>query len=106
MDTYYELFCAAEVMEEDETSRNMIITGAKDPDADDPTKEAFSSDGYFNPTSMAGLSEEVKAQLDSTDISQKKFTLKIRKLKNGPRWAGHKEKKDGFICESSLKLKK
>jgi len=75
--TFYELFCAAEAMEKDDSARIMIITGAKDPDDNDPTKEAFSSGGYFNPASMAGLSEEVKAQLDPTDIAQKKFTLKM-----------------------------
>ena len=75
--TYYELFWAAEAMEKDDTAGVMIITGAKDPDSNDPTKEAFSSGGYFNPAAMAGLSEEVKAQLDPTDIAQKKFTLKM-----------------------------
>ena len=75
--TYYELFCAAEAMEKDDAARVMIITGAKDPDVNDPAKEAFSSGGYFNPESMAGVSEEVKAQLDPTDIAQKYFTLKM-----------------------------
>jgi enoyl-CoA hydratase/carnithine racemase len=75
--TYYELFWAAEAMEKDETAGVMILTGAKDPDSDDPAKEAFSSGGYFNPAALAGLSEEVQAQLDPTDIAQKKFTLKM-----------------------------
>jgi enoyl-CoA hydratase/carnithine racemase len=75
--TYYELFWAAEAMEKDDSAEIMILTGAKDPDSDDPAKEAFSSGGYFNPASLAGLSEEVKAQLDPTDIAQKKFTLKM-----------------------------
>jgi 2-(1,2-epoxy-1,2-dihydrophenyl)acetyl-CoA isomerase len=75
--TYYELFQAAEAMENDDSARVMILTGAKDPDVNDPTKEAFSSGGFFNPESLAGLSEEVKAQLDPTDIAQKKFTLKM-----------------------------
>ena len=75
--TYYELYWAADAMEKDDSARVMILTGAKDPDVNDPAKEAFSSGGYFNPESMAGLSEEVKSQLDPTDIAQKKFTLKM-----------------------------
>jgi enoyl-CoA hydratase/carnithine racemase len=75
--TFYELFWAVEAMEKDDTAGVMILTGAKDPDLDDQTKEAFSSGGYFNPAALAGLSEEVKAQLDLTDIAQKKLTLKM-----------------------------
>jgi enoyl-CoA hydratase/carnithine racemase len=75
--TFYELFWAVDAMEKDDSAGIMILTGAKDPDSDDPTKEAFSSGGYFNPASLAGLSEEVKAQLDLTDIAQKKLTLKM-----------------------------
>lgn len=75
--TFYELFWAAEAMEKDDSAGIMILTGAKDPDSDDPTKEAFSSGGYFNPASLAGLSEEVKGQINLTDIAQKKLTLKM-----------------------------
>ena len=75
--TFYELFWAVDAMEKDDSAGIMILTGAKDPDLDDPTKEAFSSGGYFNPAALAGLSEEVKAQLDLTDIAQKKLTLKM-----------------------------
>jgi len=75
--TFYELFWAADAMEKDESAAVMIITGAKDPDSVDPAKEAFSSGGYFNPAAMEGLSEEVKAELDPTDIAQAKFTLKM-----------------------------
>jgi enoyl-CoA hydratase/carnithine racemase len=75
--TFYELFWAVDAMEKDDSAGIMILTGAKDPDSDDPTKEAFSSGGYFNPAALAGLSEEVKAQLDLTDIAQKKLTLKM-----------------------------
>ena len=75
--TFYELFWAVDAMEKDDSARVMILTGAKDPDSDDPAKEAFSSGGYFNPESLAGVSEEVKAQLDPTDIAQKKLTLKM-----------------------------
>ena len=78
--TYYELFWAVDAMEKDDSAGIMILTGAKDPNSTDPTKEAFSSGGYFNPASLEGLSEEVKAQLDPTDIAQKKFTLKMWQL--------------------------
>jgi 2-(1,2-epoxy-1,2-dihydrophenyl)acetyl-CoA isomerase len=64
-------------MEKDETARIMILTGAKDPTASDPTKEAFSSGGYFNPAAMANVSDEIKAQIDVTDIAQAKLTLKM-----------------------------
>lgn len=75
--TFYELYWAAEEMEKDETAMAMIITGAKDPDFDDPTNEAFSSGGYFNPAVLESLSKEEKAQIDFTDIAQKKYTLKM-----------------------------
>lgn len=75
--TFYELFQAAEAMEQDESARVMILTGAKDSESDDPTREAFSSGGYFKPDSLDGVGEEIKAQLDPTDIAQKKFTVKM-----------------------------
>jgi enoyl-CoA hydratase/carnithine racemase len=75
--TFFELFWAVEAMEKDETARVMILTGAKDPDSNDPANEAFSSGGYFNPAAFAGLSEEIKAQIDFTDIAQKKLTSKM-----------------------------
>ncbi|MBN1615465.1 MAG: enoyl-CoA hydratase/isomerase family protein [Deltaproteobacteria bacterium] len=75
--TFFELFWAVDAMERDETARVMILTGAKDPDSSDPTKEAFSSGGYFNPAAMEALSDEIKAQIDVTDIAQAKLTLKM-----------------------------
>jgi enoyl-CoA hydratase/carnithine racemase len=75
--TFFELYWAVEAMEKDDTARVMILTGARDPDSDDPTNESFSSGGYFNPAALAGISEEVKAQIDFTDIAQKKLTLKM-----------------------------
>jgi len=77
MYTFFELFRAVDVLEKDETARIMILTGAKDPDSLDPAKEAFSSGGYFNPAAMASVSEEIKAQIDPTDIAQAKLTLKM-----------------------------
>lgn len=77
MYTFFELFRAVDALEKDETARIMILTGAKDPDSLDPAKEAFSSGGYFNPAAMASVSEEIKAQIDPTDIAQAKLTLKM-----------------------------
>jgi enoyl-CoA hydratase/carnithine racemase len=75
--TFLELWWAVDAMEKDETAAVMIMTGAKDPASDDPAKESFSSGGYFNPAATANLSEEIKAQIDFTDIAQKKLTLKF-----------------------------
>lgn len=75
--TFLELFWAVEAMEKDEGARVMILTGAKDPDSNDPTKEAFSSGGYFNLAAMVKMRGEFKDQIDFTDIAQKKFTLKM-----------------------------
>ena len=75
--TFLELWWAVDAMEKDEGARAMILTGAKDPDSQDPTQEAFSSGGYFNLPAMVKLREEFKDQIDFTDIAQKKLTLKM-----------------------------
>jgi enoyl-CoA hydratase/carnithine racemase len=75
--TFLELFRAVEAMEKDEGARVMILTGAKDPDSNDPAREAFSSGGYFNLAAMVKMREEFKDQIDFTDIAQKKLTLKM-----------------------------
>ena len=72
-----ELYRAAELFDNDETVLAMIITGAKSADSSDPTKEAFSSGGYFNPADLESLDEETKAEIDLTDIAQKKLCLKL-----------------------------
>jgi len=77
MYTFFELFWAVDALEKDETARVMILTGAKDPDSGDPTNEAFSSGGYFHPAAMASVSDEIKSQIDQTDIAQAKLTLKM-----------------------------
>lgn len=46
--TFLDLFYAVEQMEKDDTARAMILTGARDPNSEDPAGEAFSSGGYFN----------------------------------------------------------
>lgn len=78
--SFLELFWAAEQMEKDETAYAMIITGAVNPVSPDPTREAFSSGGNFDPSSYEKLSAEIKAEIDITDIAQKRFTLKMWEL--------------------------
>jgi 2-(1,2-epoxy-1,2-dihydrophenyl)acetyl-CoA isomerase len=75
--TCLELWWAVDAMEKDDRAKVMILTGARDPGCVDPTKEAFCSGGYFNPASIEALSAEDKAQIDFTDIAQKKLTLKM-----------------------------
>lgn len=77
MATFVELVHAVDNLEQDDTAYAMIITGAKDPNNDDPSREAFSSGGYFHPKAMEGVSDEVKAEIDPTDIAQKRLTLKM-----------------------------
>ena len=75
--TNLELFYAVQAMEEDDGARAMIITGAKDPDSDDPTKEAFSSGGYFTPKLFTDIPEETRKEIDLTDLAQIKLCLKL-----------------------------
>jgi enoyl-CoA hydratase/carnithine racemase len=78
--SFLELFWAAEQMGQDENAYAMIITGATVPGSTDPTREAFSSGGNFDPTAYGKLSAEIKAEIDTTDIAQKRFTLKMWEL--------------------------
>ena len=75
--TFLELFYAAEHFQADDSAHAMILTGAKDPKSDDPSKEAFSSGGYFNPDAFEGLPPEVLADIDMSDVAQKRATLKF-----------------------------
>jgi enoyl-CoA hydratase/carnithine racemase len=75
--TSLELFYAVQAMEEDDGARAMIITGAKDPDNADPTKEAFSSGGYFTPELFKNIPEEIQNEVDLTDLAAKKLCLKM-----------------------------
>ena len=75
--TFFEIHNAVEAFEKDDTAHAMILTGAKDPQSDDPAKEAYSSGGYFNPDAYEGVPEDVIAQLDQSDIAQKRTTLKL-----------------------------
>ncbi len=78
--SFLELYWAIDAMEQDETARVMVITGAKDPDSDDPADEAFSSGGYFDESVFTNMPDEKKElldQIDATDLAQKKLTLKL-----------------------------
>ena len=75
-----ELYWAVDNIEKDDTVTAMIITGAKTPDSDDPTGEAFSSGGYFNLADFESLYEKTKGEIDLTDIAQKKLCLKFWQL--------------------------
>ena len=75
--TNLELFYAVQAMEEDDGAKAMIITGAKDPNNGDPTKEAFSSGGYFTPKLFTDIPEEIKKEIDLTDLAAKRLCLKL-----------------------------
>ena len=75
--TFFEIYTAIDHFERDSSAHAMILTGAKDPESNDPGKEAFSSGGYFSPDAYEGIAEEVIQQLDPSDIAQKRTTLKV-----------------------------
>ena len=75
--TFLELFYAVDHFQSDESAHAMILTGAKDPNANDSKKEAFSSGGYFNPDAFEGLAPEVLADIDMSDVAQKRTTMKF-----------------------------
>jgi 2-(1,2-epoxy-1,2-dihydrophenyl)acetyl-CoA isomerase len=66
--TFLELWYAIDAMEQDKSTRAMILTGEGD---------AFSSGGYFNPKMFDEIPPEVKSEIDITDIAQKKLCLKF-----------------------------
>lgn len=69
--TGLELKWAAKHFREDDAALAMILTGAPDPDNPDPTRQAFSSGGYFVPGVYDGLAPEILSQIDHTDIAMK-----------------------------------
>lgn len=75
--TFLELFWAVDCFHNDETAHAMILTGAPDPASDDPTKEAYSSGGYFNPDAFENLAPGVMEQIDLADIAQKRTTMRF-----------------------------
>lgn len=77
MYTFYEIYLAIDAFEKDDTAFAMIMTGANDPNIEAPSKQAFSSGGYFSPDAYEGLSPKIVAELDQSDIAQKRTTMKI-----------------------------
>ena len=72
-----ELYWAVDVFENDSAAKAMILTGAAKSDSSDPTDEAFSSGGYFNPAELEAMGDDIKQQIDLSDIAQKKLCLKM-----------------------------
>lgn len=77
MYTFLELWWAADIFAKDQSAHAMIITGAKDPENKDPSKEAFSSGGYFNPDATKNIDPDLLDQIDFTDIAQKRVVEKF-----------------------------
>lgn len=75
--TFLEIFWAVDHFEKDPNSGVMIMTGAENPDIDDPLKQAYSSGGYFSPDAFDGVPDEIVQQIDMKDIAQKKVTVKL-----------------------------
>ncbi|ACL06920.1 Enoyl-CoA hydratase/isomerase [Desulfatibacillum aliphaticivorans] len=75
--SFLELYWAMEHFDKDPEAGVMIITGAGNPDSNDPAKEAYSSGGYFSTDVLEGLPDEILQQIDLTDIAQKRFTMKM-----------------------------
>lgn len=75
------LNAAVDTVAQDETATALILTGAKHPDRDDPTQEAFSSGAYLDLSELESLDEETKQDIDLTDIAQKRLCLKLWDLK-------------------------
>lgn len=75
--TFLELWWATDHFASDDEAKAMIITGAVDSGSVDPAREAYSSGGYFNPDAIEGVAENIVAQIDFSDIAQKKTTLKM-----------------------------
>jgi enoyl-CoA hydratase/carnithine racemase len=75
--TFLEISHAVDHFQADDTAYAMILTGARDPGSEDPTREAFSSGGYFSPDAFEGIPEDVLNQIDMSDIAQKRTTLKF-----------------------------
>jgi len=75
-----ELYWAVDAVENDDSVKAVIITGAKSSDNNDPAGEAFSSGGYFNLEELEALDEKTKSDIDLTDIAQKRLCLKMWQL--------------------------
>ena len=78
--TLYEFSQAVDLLEQDDTARVMIVTGAPDPGRDDPAKEYFSSGGYFHLNSSTAHHYE-KTGAGLYDVNQTKLILKMNRMK-------------------------
>ena len=72
--TALELRWAATHFQNDDNALAMILTGAPDPDSE-PSRQAFSSGGYFVPGVYDNVPAEIMAQIDQTDIAMKETVL-------------------------------
>ena len=54
-----EWYDAVEMVDQDDTVKGVIITGAPHPEENDPTREAFSSGGYFDFSELEAKCEDV-----------------------------------------------
>jgi enoyl-CoA hydratase/carnithine racemase len=72
-----ELFWAADAVAQDPAVKAVIITGAKRQDHEEPSDEAFSSGGYFNPAELESMSAEMQREVDLSDLAQKRLCLKF-----------------------------
>ena len=75
--TFLELFYAVDALEKDDGAHVMIITGAVDIEYHDVKKEAFSSGGNFTRKALDNASDAVKAEMNFSDIAQRKLTMKM-----------------------------
>ena len=74
--TALELRWAAKRFQEDDNALVMILTGVNDPNFE-PSKQAFSSGGYFVPGIYDDLPADVISQIDMTDIAMKATVLEF-----------------------------
>ena len=71
--TFYEIGLVLEDMEKDKNAKVLIITG-------NPEGRAFSSGGYFKPSILNNIRDEIKQEIDLMDIAQKKICMKLWKF--------------------------
>jgi len=78
--TLYEFSRAIDLLEQDDSARVLIVTGARDPGCDDPKREYFSSGGYFHLNSSTAHHYE-KTESGLYDVNQTRLILKMNRMK-------------------------
>ena len=68
--SFLEIYTVLDDMEQDKTTRVLIITG-------DPKGRAFTSGGYFEPNFFEKVHKDIRAEIDLMDIAQKKTCMKF-----------------------------